>query len=500
MTITMKIECLDEPKLIFGAGHTGVEPRRVMTKAGAADAVAEKEIRIGLVGPVAEVELARRWLLRLNGVAIAREKSAKRYRDWPGAPKALGATFTVEDRFVRPLDQARLSLALNRMSPTDRFDELLDLYDARIQSLFGDVRPDCIVVCLPDELADMRISNPRLSPREREILERLQREEEQDQLSLFQPTPEELKAAEDLRTQAEDLLFRTFYRALKARIMTHQNPVPVQVIRRDTFVRPDDQGQSYATRTWNLATSLYYKAGHEPWRPADLAPNTCFIGISFHHLKRREGEVVYASVAQAFSSEIEPFALKGSTLPHDQRRDRQPYLTERQAAELMNEVLDKYLDIAGVMPSRVVVHKTSLYQPEEEKGFRGAAEDRVSACDLVWIRSTAFRLIRKGMQEPWRGTLCSIGDESYLFTSGYVPWWDEYPGPHIPAPLQIGSCGPTDIRERAREILALTKMNWNSSEGIGRYPITVSFARKVGLLMTELSDNQTPNPSYRFYM
>jgi argonaute-like protein implicated in RNA metabolism and viral defense len=56
------------------------------------------------------------------------------------------------------------------------------------------------------------------------------------------------------------------------------------------------------------------------------------------------------------------------------------------------------------------------------------------------------------------------------------------------------------MRQRAREILALTKMNWNSSEGIGRHPITISFARKVGLLMTELSDNQKPNPSYRFYM
>jgi Prolyl oligopeptidase, N-terminal beta-propeller domain len=136
----------------------------------------------------------------------------------------------------------------------------------------------------------------------------------------------------------------------------------------------------------------------------------------------------------------------------------------------------------------------------EQSGFRSAAETRIPACDLVWMRSTAFRLIRKGMQEPWRGTLCTVGNESYLFTMGYVSWWDEYPGPHIPAPLEIGSCGSTDIRERARELLALTKMNWNSSEGLGRYPITISFARKVGTLMTELPDNQTPNPSYRFYM
>ncbi|HXX18635.1 MAG TPA: hypothetical protein VEJ46_04475 [Candidatus Acidoferrum sp.] len=500
MSLTIKIECLHEPELLFGQHKTGVEPRRDMAKVGAVDNGGGEELSVGLVGPAEDIAIAREWLPRLNSVAIARERSARRYRDWPGAAKALGASFAVDERFVRSLDPERLSLALTRTSPSDKFDELLDLFDAKLQGLFGDVRPDCILVCLPDEIADLRISNPRLSIREQEALERLQREEEQEQMALFQPTPEELKAAEALRTQAEDLLFRIFYRALKARIMTHQNPVPVQVVRRETFMRPDEEGHSFATRCWNLATSMFYKAGHEPWRPADLPGNTCFIGISFHHLKRREGDVVYASVAQAFSNEIEPFALKGSTLPHDQRRDRQPFLKEAQAEVLMKDVLDKYEDLAGMPPSRVVIHKTSYYQPEEEAGFRKATAARVPVTDLVWLRSTAFRLIRKGTQEPWRGTLCTLGAEMYLFTSGYIPWWDEYPGPHIPAPIQIGSCGESDLRQRAREILALTKMNWNSTEGIGRYPITISFARKVGSLMTELSDNQTPNPSYRFYM
>ena len=86
-----------------------------------------------------------------------------------------------------------------------------------------------------------------------------------------------------------------------------------------------------------------------------------------------------------------------------------------------------------------------------------------------------------------------------MFTSGYVEWWNEYPGPHIPAPIQIGSAGETDIRQRAIEILALTKMNWNSTDGMSRTPITLSFARKVGMLMAEMSDNQHPNPSYKFY-
>src|SRR6204780_2948025 len=446
MSLDIQIEVLPEPELIFAAGKSGVEPRAMMMRYGAADKSPGKDIRLGIVGAAAEIQLAKQWLVHLNLMSAAHEKNSRRYRDWPGGQQAFGVTFTVDDRFVRTVDQTRLELALQNPAQVARFEELLDLFDGRIQSLFGDVRPDCIIVCLPDELADLRISNPKLSEVERTVLERLQEEEESQQYSLFQPSPEELAAAEELRTQAEDLLFRTFYRALKARVISQPNAVPIQVMRRDTFLRPSGEGQSNATRAWNVATSIFYKAGREPWRPSGLPKNTCFIGISFHHLKRREGDVVYASVAEAFSNEIEPFALKGATIPRDQKREKQPFLNQEQAAALIEEVVDKYEALSGMTPTRIVVHKTSMYQPEEEIGFRSIANTRVPACDLIWIRSTALRLVRKGMQEPWRGTLCSIGDESFLFTMGYVSWWNEYPGPYIPAPVQIGSCGPTDLR------------------------------------------------------
>jgi hypothetical protein len=210
----------------------------------------------------------------------------------------------------------------------------------------------------------------------------------------------------------------------------------------------------YATRAWNLALATYYKAGSIPWRPARLSPGTCFIGVSFHHLKRRSGDLVYASVAQAFSSALEPFAMKGESVPREQTRGKQPYLTEVQSATLVERVVKHYETQTGSPPARVVVHKTSRYQPEEEEGFRGALLDSVPACDLLWMVPTSFRLLRRGMHEPLRATLCTLEDERYLFTMGYVPRWKEYPGPHIPSPLQIGSAGLTDMEERAREIMA----------------------------------------------
>ncbi len=477
-----------------------VEPRRGLSLHGPADSDGPRDLRLGFVGSDEDVRATRNWLARFTNFVPAVEANSARYLDWPGTASALRVRFIIEERFVRTIDANRLATLLPQVKTREGFEDALQLFASRIEGLFGDQAPHCIIVCLPDTLADLRIANPALSATEWQALQRLQEEEETEQFALFQPSPEELRAAEELRMQAEDLLFRTFYRALKARVMAHKNAIPIQIIRRDTVDRPDNEGQSNATRAWNLSVSVYYKSGGLPWRPGGLPANVCFVGVSFHHLKRRSGSLVYASVAQAFSTDVEPFALKGAIVDYDQRRDRQPYLTDDQADSLMADVLNNYESRAGVLPDRVVVHKTTMYQPEEQRGFRRGTQGRVPACDLIWMRNTAFRIVRRGIQEPWRGTLCSVGNDTYLFTSGYVPWWKEYPGPHIPAPIEVGAEGGGDLRERAKEILALTKMNWNSTEGVSRYPITLTFAKRVGQTMSELPEGQDPNPSYRFYM
>jgi hypothetical protein len=498
--VRIRIEVLPEPELQFGKGVTGWEPKKALVKGGPLFESTEiQTIRLGLVALSEEVQSVRSWFHRMEGLILSSETNARRFQEFPGSRQVFNCRYELPDQFLRCIDADSYSRCA-ALPPHERFQQFLDLFSSRVEALFGDVRPDCVLVCLPEELAVLRISNPKLSYQERIVLERLQKEEDDEQLALFAPSPEELRLATELRPQAEELLFRNFYRALKARCMNHHNPVPIQVLRRQTYI-PSEALQSDATRAWNLSVSLYYKSGHFPWRPYDLTPRSCFVGISFHHLKRRAGDLIYASLAQAFSNDVEPFALQGGSIPQNQTRNRQPYLTEEQAAELMHRVILAYEDRTGSRPSRVIVHKTSRYQQEEEVGFRESLLAEVAACELVWFTPTGFRLLRRGMHEPWRGTLCTVGDnQHYLFTTGFVPAWNEYPGPHIPAPLQIGVAGKTDIRERAREVLALTKMNWNNADGMARNPITISFARKVGTIMTEMPDDAVPNPLYRFYM
>ncbi len=498
----MLVTDLGEPDVEVGREGRGKNPKSLLAEFGPIGASSDsspKHIELGLVALRSEIPLVKQWFRRMQHLLLDDETNAKRFLEFPGTTKAFHCNFEIPDYYIRTLDDDKFARAKSG-SGNIRFENLLELYSTAISSLFLDRRPACVLVCFPEEVASLRVSNPRLSYKERLVLERLREDEETEQLQLFEPTEEEKKLAAELAPQAEELLFRNFHRALKARCMLKPNPVPLQVLRRHAYVSQEAK-QSDATRAWNLGLALYYKSGSIPWRPVGLPAGSCFVGVSFHHLKRRSGDIVYASVAQAFSNAIEPFALKGASIPHDQVRNKRPYLRNEQAEALMAKVIAEYEAQAGDLPSRVVVHKTSEYQPEEETGFKAGLLKKVAGCDLVWMRPTGFRLLRRGMREPERGIFCSIENRHhYLFTTGYVPWWDEYPGPHIPAPVEIGVCGATDIEARGREILTLTKMNWNSAEGIGRHPITILFARHVGIVMTEMDEDATPNPLYRFYM
>lgn len=104
---------------------------------------------------------------------------------------------------------------------------------------------------------------------------------------------------------------------------------------------------------------------------------------------------------------------------------------------------------------------------------------------------------------PNRGTLCSVNDaSSYLFTTGYMQELHTYPGPHIPAPVEIRSDRAIDIERASREILGLARMNWNTASITGGQPVTLRFARQVGGIMAEYGQTTQERPltSFRYYM
>jgi hypothetical protein len=73
---------------------------------------------------------------------------------------------------------------------------------------------------------------------------------------------------------------------------------------------------------------------------------------------------------------------------------------------------------------------------------------------------------------------------------------------HVPAPLQVADhIGQDTSREvLLGEVLALTKLNFNSAAFGGLLPITIKFSRLVGEIMREVPKDREPLPQFKFYI
>lgn len=494
----LQIARLSVPELEFGGAGYFQNPRQGLMQAGPFDmrfgAAHKTQIRVAVVGPKESHDTVAAWLLRCRGEIPALDPTGTQLL-FPGFAAVFRSELVVDKSWYVALDAGLLDKAM-ALKPYEGFEQIVSTYAQAIERARQDLQPD-VVVCAIGETIEKRFWSVQrsLSPAEKASVNRKAKETASGQFELpFDWQPEE---------SPDDLLRRDLRRALKAVAM--KIGVPIQLMRNGGML-DSKSNEEPAARAWNLTTGLYYKAGGIPWRIRGRGPETCFVGITFHHLRTTKRTLVHSSLAQAFSTNGGGFALRGSTLqpdPEDKRRT--PHLTKDQANTLGVRVLTEYVARNGELPKRVVLHKSSRFWSEEQEGFRLAFKD-VPVVQLVALAPSSVRLVTHASYPPTRGTLLSV-DESrhYLFTSGFVPELGTYPGPHIPIPVELTVHGdPTlaEIREAAVDALGLGRLNWNTSDLRSSQPVTLAFARRVGGIMAEygqLTDDD-PDPSYRYYM
>lgn len=295
-----------------------------------------------------------------------------------------------------------------------------------------------------------------------------------------------------------------FHNALKGKTMEFD--IPVQILRESSvrgMLQYGELGvrvtQEPATFAWNFATALYYKANGKPWRLAKLRQDTCYVGISFFHNLLNPDQDVQTSMAQVFTHNGEGIVLRGTDVTVDERT-KQVHMSERQTNALITESIKMYIDRAKRNPSRVVIHKTTGFSQNEQKGVDSAVGD--CARDLVTInRRHSFRFLRSGSYPVLRGTMVTLSDKKcLLYTSGYIPRIRTYPGNRIPEPLFITRIGDSELTEVCKEIMGLTKLNWNTTSFATALPITLEFSHRVGRVLSELDEAAKLQNHYRFYM
>jgi hypothetical protein len=113
-----------------------------------------------------------------------------------------------------------------------------------------------------------------------------------------------------------------------------------------------------------------------------------------------------------------------------------------------------------------------------------------------------LRLFREGDRPVLRGTLVKAGPRrAYLWASGFTPRLRTYPGWEVPVPLRIDiQHGDADIEQVARDIIALTKLNYNACRFGDSEPVTIGFSNAVGEILVSNPTVTKRNPRFKFYI
>lgn len=499
-----------EPKLEFARDGFCEDPKTGLTVFGpsALNGTPRNAIRVGVIGDGVSIQMLRNWIEDAREKIYAGLNAKGSPYDPLSAPSfpgfSLNSPFECEvelsDHLTVVLTEREISQVLDAGTFSERVRIAIQIVSSKLGVLADkEPSPDVVVVAIPKLLEqaigpDARAGQPRamgLTKLQKKDRKRAAIDAKVGQRQLPFDEPEEAQLDRSLH-------YRDFHNCLKAHAM--KSKLATQLVWHSTLAKSRGT-EDPATTAWNFFTALYYKAGNVPWRLRFDTQRTCFVGITFYRESADPNAPTRTCLAQAFSESGEGLVLRGERVTWDKERDGKPHLNRDDAATILGRVLELYEGHFSERPNRVVIHKSSRYWPEELEGFRSALGN-IHSYDFLALERRGLRFLRLGMEPPIRGTVVQLGARNYLvYTQGYVPFMRQYPGPRIPNPLEVVEHFGDSAADRVcAELLALTKLNWNSCKFASADPITVSFSRQVATIIKELPEGVVPATKYRFYM
>lgn len=263
--------------------------------------------------------------------------------------------------------------------------------------------------------------------------------------------------------------------------------------------------QDAATFSWNLGTTTFFKAGGRPWRVAGARPGVCYIGLIFKRDPSQQSRHSCCG-AQMFLDDSEGIVFKGAMGPWYSPDKRQFHLDRAEAKRLISMVVSAYEEENQTPPEEIFIHGRTRFDDNEWAGFCDAVElSRTRMTAIRITKSNEFKLYSSGELAVKRGTVLTLGTRvGLLWTSGYISRLGTYPGRETPNPLRIeivrDSRPDGNINTVMRDIMILTKMNFNSCIYADGMPVTMRFADAIGDVLVTAKDKEIPPLPFRYYI
>jgi hypothetical protein len=273
---------------------------------------------------------------------------------------------------------------------------------------------------------------------------------------------------------------------------------------------------------WWLSLGLYAKANGTPWRNETITDATAFIGLDFAINKVNNNTKFVLGSSHIFDSSGQGLRFLLQPIEHPVFYGKNPFMSKEDARKLVLKLKEAYFRLDGNSKlDKLVIHKVLHYTHDEMQGIAEAL-DGIDKVELLQIQKYSnWRAIR-GIKDVGskkitihdypvqRGTVIQLDDFSFLlWTHGSVldsdvaglgkDYYQSSRG--IPAPLLVRRFRGTDpIETTVKEILALTKMNWNGGELYKTLPVTLDFSRRLARYAKQAETLQAIPYDFRFFM
>ncbi len=498
------IPVLNEPELEFRYRQRVVDPRDGLALFGPFDADHSSHPRsvvYGVIGTDVALEAMQQWSREFIQPVLT-DPTNYDVRNWPhfpGCEAAFDCKWPVKPAWTERIDREQLLHAARDFDPHRRAAQVVDMYLAAMETAAKRDEDFHLLLCVvPDEVWTNCRPLSRVTDGTGVKVSKKERANRAAGGDLFGSyDPDEYRRSPDFRRQ------------LKARAMVHG--IPLQIIKESTLLTWG--GETIGLRkpspksavAWFLGTAMYYKAGGKPWRLCSAREGVCYIGIAFRRVDElaTSGPGTACCAAQMFLDTGDGIIFKPEYGPWYSPETKEFHLTEDAAYELLRNGLTTYEDLDGKPLSEVFLHSRSTISEEEFKGFQRACPQGVGITGIrVREDHRGPKLFRPHALPVLRGTFLPISDKTaYLWTSGFKLRLETYDGFDVPLPLRIDlQHGEGDMEQIARDILGLTKLNYNTCRLGGAEPVTVVFSNRVGEILISNPTVPCGRPQFKFYI
>lgn len=486
---TLKVDVIDEPELSFGFDQKATFAKDGLMWFGPVDDTQKPSVmRVGIVGSPKGFAYYQNWVKQI-ALPIPAEKEATHHIPFPGFEAVFATQWPEQPICTLKISEQKILETIRIRDRHQAIYNTVSLFEEEIRRHINeeDSAVDLWFVVVPEEIYKYGRPQSRVPG------------------TIAEEAPAKMNARLAKKLESEPSLFEedneiaelyhyelNFHNQLKARLL--DTKAVIQVVRETTLAPEQFMVNGYQTRklqdkasvAWNLCTTAYFKASGRPWRLANVRPGVCYVGLVFKLDETSHDTRNACCGAQMFLDSGDGVVFRGAVGPWYSSETREFHIPKEKAQQIAEKVVEAYTREHGYPPKELFIHGTTRLNAEEWQGFCDGVSEETNIVSIQIRNEGHFKLYSSNNHPLVRGMCVQLHPrKGYLWTKGFVPRLQTYQGREVPKPLSIEVChGQADLKQVMKDILGLTKVNFNRCDFADGEPVTLRFADTVGEILT----------------